>query len=100
MAYTFVRDVTFQNMAASMRAAPVVQQIVKFYKEAVNVDIQVLRPISGAPTRLRFISQLESLDKWQADTAKVMQDPAFHKLLAEMGPLVDGSKTSDELWVS
>lgn len=39
----------------------------------------------------------ESLDGWQAHQAKVAPDSAFHKLLGELAPLIDGRKTSDEI---
>lgn len=100
MANIFVREVAFRSMADALKGMPIAEQVVKFYKESVGVDIQLQRAISGAPTRLRFVAQLESLDKWQADSAKVMQDPAFHRLLGEMAQLVDPSKTNDELWLA
>ncbi len=99
MSNIFVREVTFRSMADAMKGMQVATQVVKFYKEAVGVDLQLQRAISGSPVRLRFVAQLESLDKWQADTAKIAKDPAFHKLLGEMALLVDGTKTHDELWV-
>jgi len=96
--YTFIREATFKTMADAVRGMSVATQIVKYYKDTIGADLQLARPISGSPLRLRFITQLESLDKWQADQTKVVQDPAFHKLLAEFAPLVDGSKTYDEIW--
>lgn len=98
MATIFTREVTFRSMADAARGAPLVAQVVKYYKEAVGVDVQVQRAISGSPLRVRYVAQLDSLDKWRADSAKVAQDPAFHKLLGEMVPLVDASRTCDELW--
>jgi hypothetical protein len=100
MANIFVREVTFKTIADAMKGMQVAAQVVKFYKESVGVDVQLQRALSGVPTRVRFVAQLESLDKWQADSAKVIQDPAFHRLLAEMAPLVDGTKTVDELWAA
>lgn len=100
MAHIFVREVTFKSMADAMKGMQVATRVVKFYKEAVGTDIQLQRAISGSPVRLRFVAQLDSLDKWQADSAKVTQDPAFHQLLGEMALLVDGTRTNDELWIS
>jgi hypothetical protein len=100
MSYIFVRDVTFKSMADAMKGMPVAAQIVKLYKEAVGVEIQMQRPLSGCPVRLRYVAQLDSLDKWQADTAKMAQNPAFHKLLGELAPLVEGTRTQDELWAA
>lgn len=100
MTYLFVREVTFKSIADSVKGMQVATQVVKFYKEAVGQDIRLQRALSGAPTRLRFVAQLDSLDRWQADSTKVNQDPAFHRLLGEMAPLVDASKTCDELWVA
>jgi len=96
--YTFIREATFKTMVDAMRGAPIAAQIAKHYKEMTGIDVQLMRPISGSPVRLRFIGQIESLDQWQAHQTKMAQDPAFHKLLAEFGPLVDGSKTYDEIW--
>ncbi len=62
-------------------------------------EITVLqRPIAGSPTRLRFVSRMESMDASRALNLKAAQDPVFQKYLAEMALLVDGSKTFDEIW--
>ncbi|HEY0884927.1 MAG TPA: hypothetical protein VGE20_06585 [Ramlibacter sp.] len=100
MAHIFVREVIFKSMADAMKGMQVAARVVKFYKEAVGTDIQLQRAISGSPVRLRFVAQLDSLDKWRADSEKVSQDPAFHQLLGEMALLVDGTRTTDELWAS
>jgi hypothetical protein len=81
-----------------LRAAPVVAQIVKYYKETIGMELKLLRPLSGSPARLRSVSTLESIDAFQAQQDKARQDPAFHKLLSELSPFVDGSKTCDEIW--
>ena len=96
--YTFVREVSFRSLAEMMRGMPLASQIVKYYKEAAGVDIQIQRALTGSPVCLRYVTQLESLDEWQKVQDKVAQDPAFLKLLGEMGPLVDGSKTNDQIW--
>ena len=98
MAYVFVREITFKTLADGARAAPLLSQIVKLYKEALDVEVSVARAISGAPNRVCFVSRVDSLDKWQADAAKIQKDPAFLKVLGEIGPMVDGSKTRDDLW--
>ncbi len=96
--YTFVREVSFRSLAEMMRGMPLAGQIVKYYQEAAGVDIQIQRAITGSPVCVRYVTQIESLDEWQKVQDKVAQDPAFHKLLGEMGPLVDGSKTNDQIW--
>jgi hypothetical protein len=100
MAHIFVREATFKSMADALKGMQVATRVVKFYKEAVGADIQLQRAISGSPVRLRFVAQLDSLDQWHADSAKVTQDPAFHQLLGGMALLVDGTRTNDELWLS
>lgn len=62
-----------------------------------GVDIQIHRALSGSPVCTRFVSHLDSLDEWQRVQPKVGLDPEFHKMLAEMAPLVDGGKTNDQL---
>jgi hypothetical protein len=96
--YTFEREATFKTIADMMRGLPITAQIVKYYKEAAGIDIQVQRALTGSPVCVRFVSQLESLDEWQKVQEKVAQDPAFHKLLGELAPMVDGSRTNDRIW--
>ena len=96
--YTFIREVSFKTMIDAVRGVPVTQAIVKYYKEVHHLDMVLLRPIAGSPTRLRFVSQMESMDASRALNLKAAQDPVFQKYLAEIAPLVDGSKTLDEIW--
>jgi hypothetical protein len=96
--YTIMRDVSFKTMADGLRAAPIMAQIAKFYKETSGIELQMLRPASGSPTRLRIVCTIESLDSWQDKQARIAQDPAFQKLLNELSQFVDGSKTNDEIW--
>lgn len=96
--YTFTREVTFKTMIDALRGAPIAQAFAKYYQDAHGVTLRLSRPVTGAPTRLRFTYEMESIDASQALTRKAAMDPAFHKLLAEIGPLVDGSKTRDEIW--
>jgi len=96
--YTFIREVTFKTMADAVRAAPITVAISKYYKDKHKIDMRLLRPITGSPTRLRFVFETDSIDAWQAINEKASNDPAFHKLLNEIGPTVDGSKTNDEIW--
>ncbi len=96
--YTFIREVTFKTMADAVRAAPMTAAISKYYKDKHKIDMRLMRPISGLPTRLRFIFETDSLDAWQSISEKAIKDPTFHKLLGEIGPTVDGSKTHDEIW--
>lgn len=98
--YTFVREVSFKTIADMMRGMPVVQRVVKHYKDVSGVEVQVLRPLSGSPVCMRFVAQLDSLDEWQRVQTKIGMDPEFRKMLAEMAPLVDGGKTNDQLWQS
>ncbi|HUP09549.1 MAG TPA: hypothetical protein VMU47_20490 [Caldimonas sp.] len=58
----------------------------------------LLRPVAGSPLRARFVWQLESMDASRAIQLKSAQDPTFQKPLQEIAPLVDGSKTVDEIW--
>lgn len=96
--YTFTREVTFKSMADVMRAVPIVQSIVRYYKESHGLDVRLLWPVSGGPTRLRFVSEVPSMDAQHALQMKAIRDPALQKLLAEMSPMIDGSKTCDEIW--
>lgn len=96
--YTFIREVSFKTMIDAVRSVPITQAIVKYYKEAHHLDMGLLRPIAGAPTRLRFVYQMDSMDASRALNLKAAQDPVFQKYLAEIAPLVDGSKTVDEIW--
>ena len=96
--YTFTREVTFKTMIDAVRGAPVAQAVAQYYQSAHGVTLHLSRPVTGTPTRLRFTYQMESIDASQALTRKAAMDPAFHKLLAEIGPLVDGTKTFDEIW--
>ncbi|TFY99811.1 hypothetical protein [Ramlibacter rhizophilus] len=98
--YTFIREVSFKTMADMMRGLPVAQRMVKHYKEVGGVDIQIQRALSGSPVCVRFVAQLDSLDEWQRVQSKIATDPEFHKMLGEMGPLVDGGRTNDQLWQS
>ncbi|WBY03234.1 hypothetical protein PE066_06790 [Ramlibacter tataouinensis] len=96
--YTFVREVTFRTMADMMRGLPVAAEIVKFYKDVAGTEIRVQRALTGSPVCIRYVAELDSLDEWQRIQEQVAQNPVFHKLLAEMGPLVDGSRTHDQIW--
>ena len=96
--YTITREVTFKTLSDAVRAMPLVAAITKYYKDKLNVDLRIMRPIGGTPTRLRFVFEMESLDAWQAGQMKAVQDPEYQKVLGEFGPLVDGSKTYDEIW--
>jgi hypothetical protein len=96
--YTFIREVSFKTMMDSVRGIPVTQAIVKYYKDAHGLEMVLQRPIAGLPTRLRFVSRMESMDASRALNLKAAQDPVFQKYLAEMALLVDGSKTLDEIW--
>ena len=96
--YTFIREVTFKTIADAVRAVPVTEAVIKYYKDKHKLNMRLMRPVTGAPTRLRFVFETDSLDAWQAINDKVSKDPAFHKLLGEIAPTVDGSKTNDEIW--
>lgn len=85
-------------MIDAVRATPVTQTIVKYYKEVHGLDMKLMRPVTGSPARMQFVSQMDSIDASRAMQLKAAQDPTFQKLLAEMAPLVDGSKTYDEIW--
>lgn len=97
--YTFIREVGYRNMADALRAAPINQAIVKYFKEAHGVDTRVMRAVTGSPIRARFVTQMESMDAYAAMQQKAMQDPGYQKMLAESALLVDGSKTCDEIWM-
>jgi hypothetical protein len=96
--YTFIREVTFKTMADAVRAKPITDLISKYYKDTHKVEMRLMRPIGGSPIRLRFVVEMQSLDAWAAMQTKAIQDPAFQKLLGEIGPTVDGGKTYDEIW--
>jgi hypothetical protein len=96
--YTFIREASFKNMIDVVRGVPITQSIVKYYKDTHGMEIRVLRPIAGSPLRLRFVWQMESMDAARSLQLKAAQDPNFQELLAEFAPLVDGSKTLDEIW--
>lgn len=96
--YTFIREIEFKTMIDAVSGVPVMQAIVAYYKDVHGLELKLLRPVTGSPLRLRFVSQMESMDASRALNMKTLQDPAFQKLLAEIAPLVDGSKTLDEIW--
>lgn len=96
--YTFTREVSFKTMADGLRAAPVVAGLVKYYKEKHGAAMRVMRPVGGSPVRIRFVTEMPSMDAYAAMQIKSAQDPAFQGLLAEMAPLVDGSRTTDDIW--
>ena len=96
--YTCIREVMFKTAADTLRAAPVAAAISKYFKDTHKLDMRLMRPVGGSPNRLRFVGEMDSLDAWGAMQAKAVQDPAYQKLLAEIGPTVDGSKTFDEFW--
>jgi hypothetical protein len=96
--YTFIREITFRTMVDAVRGAPISQSVARLYKEAHGLDVSLMRPIAGSPLRLRFVSQMASMDAWREVQMKAMQDLAMQKLLAEIAPLVDGSKTYDDIW--
>ena len=98
--YTFVREVAFKTLADMMRGMATATRIVKHYKEVGGVDIQIQRALTGSPVCIRYVTQLDSLDRWQAIQAKIAQDPEFHNMLGEMAQFVDGSKTHDQIWQS
>lgn len=54
-------------------------------------------PVTGAPVRPRFTDEAESIDASQVHTCKAAMDHVVHQLLADLGPLVDGSKTCDKI---
>ena len=81
-----------------IRGIPIAQAIFKYYKDAHGLEMKVLRPVAGSPLRVRFIAQMDSMDAFRSLQLKAGQDSNFQKLLAEIGPLVDGSKTIDEIW--
>jgi hypothetical protein len=96
--YIVIREATFKNLVEAQRGMPVAANIVKYLKETHKREVRLLRSITGSPLRVRFVSETESLDDWQKIQQKAAQDPAFQKLLAELAPTVDGSKTLDEIW--
>ena len=96
--YTFIREIGFRTMADGVKAVPIAASIAKYYKDNHDVSMRLMRPIGGAPGRLRFIFELASLDRFQAIQTKVATDTNFHKLLGELAPLIDGSRTNDEIW--
>jgi hypothetical protein len=96
--YTFIRESSFKTMIDAVRGMPISLAIAEYYKKEHGVDVTLQRPVTGSPLRIRFISQMESMDAWRALQMKAVRDPAFQKLLAEIGPLVDGGKTFDEIW--
>lgn len=98
--YTFIREVSFKTMADMMRGLPTATRVVKHYKEVSGVDIQIQRALTGSPVCIRYVAQLDSLDKWQAIQNKMAQDAEFHKMLGEMAQFVDGGKTHDQIWLS
>jgi len=53
--------------------------------------------VTGAPVRPRFTDEAESIDASQVHTCKAAMDHVVHQLLADLGPLVDGSKTCDKI---
>jgi len=77
---------------------PITQAIARYYKDTHGLQVTLLRPVAGSPLRLRFQWQMESMDAARAIQMKAAQDPNFQKLLAEIAPLVDGSRTVDEIW--
>ena len=96
--YTFIREASFKTMIDMIRGIPITQAIFKYYKDTHGLETKVLRPVAGSPLRVRFVSQMESMDAFRSLQLKAGLDPNFQKLLAELAPLVDGSKTIDEIW--
>jgi len=97
--YTIIREVTFKTIADAVRGMPIAGSFRKYFKDTHNIDIKLMRPVGGYPSHIRFVFELESLDVWVSNNQKFMEDPSYHKLLNEIGPLVDGSKTHDEIWM-
>lgn len=96
--YRIEREITFRTLADMVRGLPIASRIATHYKESAGADLQIARAMTGTPGRIRFFAQLDSLDEWNRVQDKVGQDPAFHKLLSEFGPLIEGTKTYDQIW--
>lgn len=96
--YTFMREITFKTAADAVRGLPTAEAFCQYFAETHGFEMRLLRPVSGSPNRVRFVAQGDSLDAWRAIFAKAMKDPAYHRLLGEIGPTVDGGKTFDEIW--
>lgn len=96
--YRIEREVTFRALAEMVRGLPIAVQLAKHYKQTAGVDLQIVRALTGTPGRIRFVAQVDSLDEWNRVQDKIAQDPAFQKLLGEFAPLIEGTKTYDQIW--
>jgi hypothetical protein len=60
--------------------------------------MRLMRPVTWSPLRLRFVIEMASMDAWRSMNVQAIRDPAYQQLLVEIAPMMDGSKTADEVW--